>query len=134
MAISDDTWQELIAAASDVSSRAHSPYSGFQVGAALLDTEGNVHLGCNVENATFGATVCAERNAIAAAIALGVRDFEALCVITPADHPVAPCGICRQVLAEFCDELDILMVTNDDKRLHVTLTELLPHRFTNSDF
>ena len=134
MAISEETWQRLIEAATDVSDNAHAPYSGFHVGAALLDRSGDVHLGCNIENATFGATVCAERHAIAHAVVKGVRDFDALCVITPADHPVAPCGICRQVLAEFCDDLDILMVTTDGKRLHVTLDELLPHRFTSDDF
>jgi cytidine deaminase len=134
MAIDDETWEELIAQATAASANAHAPYSGFDVGAALLTSSGNIVLGCNVENATFGATVCAERNAIANAVVQGHRDFEALAVITPADHPVAPCGICRQVLAEFCDDLEILMVTTSDDRLYVTLDELLPHRFTSEDF
>ena len=132
--VSEETWQKLIAAATEVSEHAHAPYSGFHVGAALLDTHGNIHRGCNIENATFGATVCAERNAIATAVAAGERDFEALCVITPADHPVAPCGICRQVLAEFAEDMEILMITTEGKRLNVSLAELLPHRFTSADF
>lgn len=134
MSIDEQTWQDLIAEAASASENAHAPYSGFDVGAALLSSSGEVFVGCNVENATFGATVCAERNAIADAVVRGHRDFDALCVVTPADHPVAPCGICRQVLAEFCDDLEILMVTTSGDRLVVTLDELLPHRFTSDDF
>lgn len=134
MAVSEETWKRLIAAAHEVSINAHAPYSGFHVGAALLTPDDEIIVGCNVENATFGATVCAERNALATAVAQGKTKFTALAVITPADHPVAPCGICRQVLAEFCDDLDILMVTENGLRLHVTLDELLPHRFTSKDF
>lgn len=134
MAVSEDTWKRLIAAANEASTHAHAPYSGFHVGAALLTTDGEIIVGCNVENATFGATVCAERNAIGTAVVRGYTDFEALAVTTPADHPVAPCGICRQVLAEFCDDLPILMVTESGQRLQVTLDELLPHRFTSKDF
>lgn len=131
--ISEETWQSLIDAASRASKSAHAPYSGFHVGAALLADDGTVIVGCNVENATFGATVCAERNAIANAVVRGRRDFVALAVITPADRPVAPCGICRQVLAEFCEELEILMVNEKGDRLLVKLGELLPHRFSSSD-
>ena len=134
MAVSEETWQRLIAAAAEASVNAHAPYSGFHVGAALLTPDSEIVVGCNVENATFGATVCAERNALANAVVRGEKEFIALAVITPADHPVAPCGICRQVLAEFCDDLDILMVTESGLRLHVTLEELLPHRFTSKDF
>lgn len=134
MTVDDQTWDRLIVEATAAGEHAHAPYSGFDVGAALLTHSGDIILGCNVENATFGATVCAERNAIANAVVQGYRDFDALCVITPADHPVAPCGICRQVLAEFCDDLEILMVTTSGDRLFVTLDELLPHRFTSEDF
>lgn len=134
MAVDEDTWRRLIAAAQEASEFAHAPYSGFHVGAALLTPDDEIIIGCNVENATFGATVCAERNALANAVVQGQKEFVALAVITPADHPVAPCGICRQVLAEFCDDLPILMVTESGLRLHVTLEELLPHRFTSKDF
>lgn len=131
--IDEQTWQRLIDEAAMVRGRAYAPYSGFQVGASLLTSDGEIISGCNVENATFGATVCAERNAISAAVARGVREFAALCVITPADRPVAPCGICRQVLAEFSGDLPILMITTAGDRLHVELSELLPHRFGPSD-
>jgi len=134
MSIPEETWLHLIEDATNASLHAHAPYSEFKVGAALLTTGGDVIVGCNVENATFGATVCAERNALASAIVRGHRDFVALCVITPADHPVAPCGICRQVLAEFNDDLEILMVTTGGDRLYVSLEELLPHPFTSRDF
>ncbi len=134
MAVSEETWTRLIDAALAASRNAHAPYSGFHVGAALLTTDDEIIVGCNVENATFGATVCAERTALGTAVVRGIHDFVALAVITPADHPVAPCGICRQVLAEFCDDLPILMVTESGQRLHVTLEELLPHRFTSKDF
>lgn len=131
--IDETTWQRLIDEATAASRNAHAPYSKFDVGAALLTSSGDIIRGCNVENATFGATVCAERVALANAIVQGQRDFEALCVITPADHPVAPCGICRQVLAEFAEDLPILMINTRGDRLHVTLAELLPHRFDGSD-
>jgi cytidine deaminase len=100
----------------------------------LLTESGDVFAGCNVENATFGATVCAERNAIAAAVLAADTNLQALVVICPADRPVAPCGICRQVLAEFADDLPILLATPDGQRELVNLTELLPHRFGSSDF
>lgn len=132
--IDDATWQRLIDEAKAAAAMAYAPYSDFQVGAALLAADGSVIRGCNVENATFGATVCAERVAIGTALVEGKRDFVALCVVTPAEHPVAPCGICRQVLAEFADDLPILLINQKGDRLEVTLDELLPHRFIASDF
>jgi len=131
--IDEPTWQRLIEEATAASRNAHAPYSKFDVGAALLTSSGEVVRGCNVENATFGATVCAERVALANAVVQGHRQFDALCVITPADRPVAPCGICRQVLAEFALDLPILMVNTHGDRLYVTLAELLPHRFDGRD-
>lgn len=132
--IDDAQWTQLIEAASQAAERAHAPYSDFHVGAALLDSQGRIHAGCNIENATFGATVCAERNAIAAGVLAGAKGYRALAVICPADRPVAPCGICRQVLAEFCDDLPIVLATPDGQREFVTLDALLPHRFGSSDF
>ncbi len=132
--IDQATWDKLLQAANDAATKAYAPYSDFHVGAALLTPSGEIFAGCNVENATFGATVCAERNAIAASVLAGQREFIGLAVLCPADRPVAPCGVCRQVLAEFCGDLPILLATPDGQREMVDLAELLPHRFGKSDF
>ncbi len=128
------TWESLHDIADEVKQRAHAPYSDFQVGAALLLEDGTVVSGVNVENATFGATVCAERTAVGNAVTKGRMDFKALAVVTKADFPVAPCGICRQVLAEFCEDLPILMASHEGEVEYVMLDELLPHRFGSTDF
>lgn len=132
--IDEATWQRLADAALDVRERAHVPYSKFPVGAALLTDDGEIITGCNVENATIGATVCAERNAIGCAVSQGHRAFRALAVVTDVDPPAAPCGICRQVLAEFCEDLPILLLTSEGQRRTTTLDELLPMRFSGLDF
>jgi cytidine deaminase len=92
--------QRLLAAARAVRRNAHAPYSRFQVGAAVADERGRVHAGCNVENASYGLTVCAERNAVAAAVAAGARRITAAAVVSGSRPPATPCGACRQVLAE----------------------------------
>ena len=127
--IAVETWERLVEAARQVQSRAYVPQSNFPVGAALLTEEGEIVQGCNVENATIGATVCAERTAVGTAVAEGYRDFEALCIITDSDPPAPPCGICRQVLVEFCEELPILVVNPEGSRECMHLSELLPHAF-----
>lgn len=126
--LSDPT-RSLLAAAVAVRHNAHAPYSKFYVGAALLDDTGRIHVGCNVENASYGLTVCAERAAICAAIAAGATQFRALAVASHGGVP--PCGACRQVLAEFADELPIwLLDAEDDAPLVCTsLHALLPMRF-----
>jgi len=101
MALSKAQAKALIKAARQVRLRAHAPYSRFLVGAAVMDRRGGIHVGCNVENASYGLTVCAERNALAAAVAAGARAIQAAVVVTNADPPATPCGACRQVLAEF---------------------------------
>lgn len=123
----DDT--SLMQLARDYQQRAWCPYSKFRVGAALLDADGGVHGGCNVENASYGLTVCAERVALQTAIAAGVRKFTTMALVCDAQGPVAPCGACRQVLAEFAPDLRILCAGQDGELREWRLSELLPGRF-----
>jgi len=122
-------WPALKAAALDVQARAYVPYSNYRVGAALLTVGGEIIAGCNVENATFGATCCAERNAVFAAVAQGYTEFRAIAVVTNGADPGTPCGICRQVLAEFGSDLDVLCFTAEGAEARYRLSELLPHAF-----
>ena len=124
-------WEPLLAAAWEAWGRAYVPYSGFHVGAALLLADGTVVAGCNVENASYPATLCAERNAIGGAVVRGleVGGLQALVVVTEAELLTPPCGICRQVLAEFAEDLPILMANRKDRTLG-DIRELLPQAFT----
>jgi cytidine deaminase len=110
--------------------RAYAPYSSFRVGAALLAGDGSVTEGCNVENVAYPATMCAERGAVAAAVARGVRDFEAIVIATEADTPTPPCGMCRQVLMEFAPRLVVLSVTRAGGEAQWLMSDLLPKAFT----
>lgn len=118
--------EQLIQQATEARSRAYAPYSKFAVGAALLGKSGRVYLGCNVENLSFGLTICAERNALAAAVAAGEKEFTAVAVIADSKTPVSPCGACRQVLAEFSPDLKVCSVNLEGERYEATLSELLP--------
>ena len=109
--------------------RAYAPYSSFRVGAALLGSDGSITEGCNVENAAYPAGICAERGALACAVARGVRSFEALAIATEANEPTPPCGMCLQALAEFAPRLTVLSVTRGGQSARWTLGELLPHAF-----
>ena len=129
--------QELIRSAFLAQKRAYTPYSGFQVGAALLTRDGKIYEGCNIENASFGATNCAERTAFFRAVYEGERDFLAIAIVGKPERAqefqyCAPCGICRQVMAEFCSpkEFQILLPRSEEDYKEYTLKELLPLSFT----
>ena len=120
----------LRAAATAAMGRAYAPYSEFRVGAALLASDGTIIAGCNVENSSFPAGICAERGAIAAAVASGYRDFTELAIVTDADDPTSPCGMCRQVLMEFAPNLQVMSYTTSGAEARWSLADLLPHPFT----
>ncbi len=109
--------------------RAYAPYSSFRVGAALLGTDGSVAEGCNVENASYPAGICAERGALSCAVARGLRSFEAIAIATEATEPTPPCGMCLQALAEFAPRLTVVSVTRGGASARWGLGELLPHIF-----
>jgi cytidine deaminase len=123
--------RRLLAEARAVRLKAHAPYSRFRVGAAVLDERGRIHAGCNVENASYGLTICAERNAIAAAVAAGARRIRAAAVVTEASPPASPCGACRQVLAEFAGpSTPVLLVgPRGPAGLVLSVGDLLPAAF-----
>ena len=123
-------WQLLRERAQGAMLKAYAPYSNFRVGAALLASDGSVVEGCNVENASYPAGICAERVAVGAAVARGLKDFQALALATEADTPTSPCGICRQVLMEFAPNLSVLSVARDGAEARWTMSELLPDAFT----
>jgi cytidine deaminase len=121
---------ELFAVARAARERAYAPFSGYAVGAALLADDGRVFSGCNVENRSYGLSLCAERGAIAAAVAAGARRFGAIAVVTGSNPPAAPCGVCREALAEFCgDDFEVLLEGATGERRATTLGALLPNRF-----
>lgn len=125
------TNDELVAAARAALEHAYAPYSGFPVAAALLARDGRVFTGVNVENASIGLSVCAERNAIAKAVSEGVRDFEKLAVVTKAPELTMPCGVCRQVVWEFSHDLLLIVESGSGERLETTIRELFPYPFSS---
>jgi cytidine deaminase len=122
-------YDELVKAALEARKNAFAPYSNYQVGAALLTIDGKVYTGCNVENATYGLTVCAERVALWKAISEGARKFRAIAVASAGPQPASPCGACRQLLWEFGGDIDVVLASTDGHRESYRLAELFPHPF-----
>jgi cytidine deaminase len=120
------TDNELVAQAIEVAGRAYAPYSKFHVGAVLVGKDGRTFAGCNVENISFGLTICAERNAVFAAVAAGCRMFSKIVIVADTEEPASPCGACRQVLAEFNPDMEIVLANFRGKSLNFRLSELLP--------
>jgi cytidine deaminase len=121
--------RQLLTRAEDALKNAYAPYSKFKVGCALLTEDGRIYTGCNIENASYGATNCAERTAIFKAVSEGHKDFTALAIVSDIPH-VVPCGICRQVIAEFCSDLEIITGKSDGDIKSFNIKELLPYAFT----
>lgn len=130
MTIDDVVLSAMRRLAREAARRAHAPYSGFAVGAAVLGDSGRIHAGANVENASYGLSMCAERSAIFRALAEGERRIEAICLYTPTLAPSTPCGACRQVIQEFGAEALIVCCSDNDKaERRYALRELLPDPF-----
>ena len=125
---------DLIRLAQTMMTRAYAPYSKFHVGAALEAEDGTVFCGCTVENASYGGTICAERTAVVSAVAAGKRRFRRVLIVSDAELPVAPCGFCRQFMAEFGTQLEVVSVGTNGVSKRWTLAELLPNAFTGADF
>jgi len=125
----EDDWSVMLRTAKEVSERAYAPYSRLRVAAVLRAETGGDYAGCNVENSSFGLTVCAERAAVLRAIAEGERAWSALLIYTADAGPLSPCGACRQMLAEFCRELPIVSVGRGGLRREMNLRDLLPQPF-----
>ena len=129
MELTEKEIDRLVETATSVRARARAPYSGFAVGAAVLGADGSVHVGCNVENASYGLSVCAERHAVAAAVAAGTEVLRAVAVVTDSSPPASPCGACRQVLTEF-GEFPVILANLAGDRVVTSVGELLPNAFT----
>lgn len=126
-------YDSLVAAARDARLNAHAPFSNFRVGAALRASSGRTFGGCNVENATYGLTVCAERVAIFKAISEGERGFEAIAVVTDAETLTPPCGACRQLIWEFCGDVPVILSNLHGRMETIRMSELFPKPFDASN-
>ena len=123
---------DLIQAAIEVRRNAHAPFSHFGVGAALEDEGGRVHTGCNVENATYGLTICAERNAVFKAISEGARKFTRIAIVTDAEQLAPPCGACRQILWEFAGDIEMTLANLSGESEILRLSTIFPRAFDAS--
>jgi cytidine deaminase len=127
-------YKKLAKLAIDARENAYVPYSKFKVGAAVVTVDGTIYTGCNIENASYGATNCAERTAIFKAISEGHKEIKAIAVVGDMSTNTYPCGICRQVIAEFATkDIQIILVKNEDEYIVKTMEELLPGAFTKED-
>jgi cytidine deaminase len=133
-ALSDDEVNDLLRVAHAAAVLAYSPYSKQQIGAALLSRDGEVFTGCNVENASLGLSLCAERAALVKAVSAGVQTFRAIAVASSQRAPAMPCGACRQSLREFGIDLRVYVQGKEGPRVESTLGELLPKAFSSADF
>lgn len=120
--------KELLRIAHEATAKAHAPYSNFFVGTALLASSGNVYDGCNIENSSYGATICAERVAMVKAVSCGERDFEAIAIVASSKEFTYPCGLCRQFMSEFGINIKVIVEAGTEIREH-RLRELLPFAF-----
>lgn len=130
-----DSYKELlIKKAKDMRQMAYCPYSGYKVGAAILAQSGNIYTGCNIENASYSVTICAERTAGAKAVSEGERKFEAIAIAVSGDSFGYPCGVCRQFLNEFAEEdMQVIVINNKDEINSVRLGDILPYGFKGVD-
>lgn len=128
-------YEQLIRQAIEAKEFAYVPYSNFRVGAALLGKNGKVYRGCNIENASYTPTNCAERTAFFSAIAEGVTEFSGIAIVGDRDQYLAPCGVCRQVMAEFCDakEFQIILAKSESDYKVLSLEEVFPYSFTKEN-
>ena len=126
------TPEKLCELAKEAMTHAYAPYSGYQVGAALLCKDGTVFTGCNVENAAYGATICAERTAMVKAVSEGHRDFDTIVIAGRSEDYCVPCGTCRQVMMEFAPDLTVICLNGKGESKHFALKELLPYGFDQS--
>lgn len=122
----------LIQAAKDARSKAYAPYSSFKVGAAILGDDDRIYTGVNIENASYGLSICAERVALFKAVSSGIIGFKALAIVTDLDNPASPCGACRQVLVEFAPRMTVYLANTEGKIVETTVAELIPRAFTPS--
>lgn len=125
---------QLIKQAKEARKRAYVPYSKFKVGAALLAADGSIYRGCNVENASYGASICAERTALVKAVSEGQKKFKKIAIVADYPAPCSPCGICRQMLAELSPDLEVIMANTRGKSKKMRLSELLPEAFEGDSF
>ena len=130
---SSESIQDLLRVAFAAAELAHSPYSKVKVGAALVAADGKVYSGCNIENASYGLTICAERVALVKAVSSGATRFHAIAIASNLDAPMMPCGACRQFLSEFAPDLFVVVQGKSGPRFQARLSELLPHPFGPRD-